>query len=295
MRGLRPDGGLRASSRVLPRSRTGGGRPRPHLLRNGAHRTSRLPGRTPGLRGPAGDGEGRRRRRGRAQAASRSLPRLHRAVDPRDQDAYRRGGAHGLRLARSPGRTDQGRARPYRGLRGAGVVLCALHLARPGLCHPRDEPRRGRAGGAAEACALPHRARRGADGGRGRRRSRVRRREVARFRHRPARGECGEIRREHAALLGAEEGAGTSDARTVLEVADDGWGVPAGDVPRVFERAFTGENGRRAGSSTGMGLYLVAELCAKMGLAVALASEEGKGTRVLLAFPHDRRKLDLLS
>ena len=87
----------------------------------------------------------------------------------------------------------------------------------------------------------------------------------------------------------------TSDARTVLEVADDGWGVPAGDVPRVFERAFTGENGRRAGSSTGMGLYLVAELCAKMGLAVALASEEGKGTRVLLAFPHDRRKLDLLS
>ena len=92
-----------------------------------------------------------------------------------------------------------------------------------------------------------------------------------------------------------EEGAGTSDARTVLEVADDGWGVPAGDVPRVFERAFTGENGRRAGSSTGMGLYLVAELCAKMGLAVALASEEGEGTRVLLAFPHDRRKLDLLS
>lgn len=89
------------------------------------------------------------------------------------------------------------------------------------------------------------------------------------------------------------EGSGTSDERTVLEVADDGWGVPAGDVPRVFERAFTGENGRRGGSSTGMGLYLVAELCAKMGLAVALASEEGAGTRVMLAFPHDRRRLDL--
>ena len=90
-----------------------------------------------------------------------------------------------------------------------------------------------------------------------------------------------------------KEGAGTTDERTVLEVADDGWGVPAGDVPRVFERAFTGENGRRGGSSTGMGLYLVAELCAKMGLAVALASEEGAGTRVLLAFPHDRRRFDL--
>lgn len=103
------------------------------------------------------------------------------------------------------------------------------------------------------------------------------------------------IRETSLAEAVREEGAGTSDARTVLEVADDGWGVPAGDVPRVFERAFTGENGRRAGSSTGMGLYLVAELCAKMGLAVALASEEGEGTRVLLAFPHDRRKLDLLS
>lgn len=90
-----------------------------------------------------------------------------------------------------------------------------------------------------------------------------------------------------------EEGAGTSDERTVLEVADDGWGVPAADVPRVFERAFTGENGRRTGSSTGMGLYLVAELCAKMGLAVAIASEEGAGTRVMLAFPHDRRRFDL--
>ena len=81
----------------------------------------------------------------------------------------------------------------------------------------------------------------------------------------------------------------------MLEVADDGWGVPAGEVPRVFERAFTIENGRRAGSFPGLGLYLVAEVCGKMGLAGALASEEGEGTRVLLAFPHDRRKLDLLS
>ncbi len=88
------------------------------------------------------------------------------------------------------------------------------------------------------------------------------------------------------------EGEGTAEARTVLEVADDGPGIPAEDVPRVFERGFTGRNGRALGSSTGMGLYLVAELCAKMGLGVALASEEGRGTRVLLAFPHDRRRLD---
>lgn len=88
------------------------------------------------------------------------------------------------------------------------------------------------------------------------------------------------------------ENGGSSRARTVLEVADDGCGVAASDVPRVFERGFTGENGRSAASSTGMGLYLVAELCEKMGLAVAFASDQGVGTRVLLAFPHDRRRLD---
>ena len=89
-----------------------------------------------------------------------------------------------------------------------------------------------------------------------------------------------------------EEDPGTRSARTVLEMADDGCGIPAADVPRVFERGFTGENGRAQGSSTGMGLYLVAQLCDKMGLGVALASEEGTGTRVMLAFPHDRRRLD---
>lgn len=86
--------------------------------------------------------------------------------------------------------------------------------------------------------------------------------------------------------------AGTSSHRTVLEIADDGCGIAEADVPRVFDRGFTGENGRLSGSSTGMGLYLAAALCERMGLAIALASEEGKGTRVMIAFPHDRRRLD---
>ena len=83
---------------------------------------------------------------------------------------------------------------------------------------------------------------------------------------------------------------GTASGRTVLEIADDGCGIPAGDVSRVFERGFIGDVGRSRGSATGMGLYLVAKLCASLGLHVGLASEEGVGTRVIFTFPHDRAR-----
>lgn len=83
------------------------------------------------------------------------------------------------------------------------------------------------------------------------------------------------------------------DAQTLLEIRDDGCGIPAGDVPRVFDRGFTGEVGRAHGSATGMGLYLAARLCAAMGLSILLGSEEGVGTRVQIGFPHDRRRMEL--
>lgn len=78
-----------------------------------------------------------------------------------------------------------------------------------------------------------------------------------------------------------------------LCIVDDGWGIPEEDVPRVFDRGFTGTRGRQLGSSTGMGLYLAATLCRKLGLGLSLASEEGKGTTVKLTFPFDERRLSL--
>lgn len=69
---------------------------------------------------------------------------------------------------------------------------------------------------------------------------------------------------------------------------------PAADVPRVFDRGFTGEVGRAHGSATGMGLFLVARMCTQMGLGIMLASEEGVGTRVQISFPHDRRRMHLI-
>lgn len=90
-----------------------------------------------------------------------------------------------------------------------------------------------------------------------------------------------------------EEGNEGPHACTVLELRDDGCGIPAADVPRVFDRGFTGEVGRAHGSATGMGLFLVARMCAQMGLDVLLASEESIGTRVQIKFPHDRRRMRL--
>ena len=85
----------------------------------------------------------------------------------------------------------------------------------------------------------------------------------------------------------------SSQASTVFEIRDNGCGIPASDVPRVFDRGFTGEVGRAHGSATGMGLYLVARMCTSMGLSLMIASEEGVGTRVQIGFPHDRRRMRL--
>ena len=75
-----------------------------------------------------------------------------------------------------------------------------------------------------------------------------------------------------------------------LIISDNGIGIPEDELPRVFDRGFTGSNGRVRGSSTGMGLYLCRRLaeCLKMGLQIA--SEEGQGTTVTLTFPASEKR-----
>ena len=82
--------------------------------------------------------------------------------------------------------------------------------------------------------------------------------------------------------------AGTAREAIVLTVRDNGCGVPAADLPRVFEKGFTGENGRTGKRSTGIGLYLVSRLCSKMGIGVAADSVEGEGFAVHLRFPNNK-------
>lgn len=68
-----------------------------------------------------------------------------------------------------------------------------------------------------------------------------------------------------------------SEAR--LEFEDNGPGIPAHELERVTQRGFTGTVGRHMGGSTGMGLYIVAQLCEKLDIAMDIASREGEFTR----------------
>nr|WP_026074188.1 sensor histidine kinase [Brevibacillus massiliensis] len=72
----------------------------------------------------------------------------------------------------------------------------------------------------------------------------------------------------------------------VLEVRDRGVGIPSGDIKRIFRPFFTGENGRVFQESTGMGLYLVKEICTRLNHQVEVESEVGVGTAMRIVFPH---------
>lgn len=74
----------------------------------------------------------------------------------------------------------------------------------------------------------------------------------------------------------------------ILNIEDNGVGISEKDISRVFEKGFTGENGRKFGKSTGIGLYLCKKLCRKLGLDITLTSKENKFTRVSIVFPINR-------
>lgn len=72
---------------------------------------------------------------------------------------------------------------------------------------------------------------------------------------------------------------------TKLMVQDNGIGMKTEEKDRIFEKGFTGSNGRNTERSTGMGLYLCKKLCRKLGIGILAESKEGEGTKVILTFP----------
>lgn len=67
-------------------------------------------------------------------------------------------------------------------------------------------------------------------------------------------------------------------------IYDNGVGISKEDLPRVFEKTYTGKNGRIGKQSTGMGLYIVKRLCDKLGHNISINSIEGEFTCVKIKF-----------
>ena len=70
-----------------------------------------------------------------------------------------------------------------------------------------------------------------------------------------------------------------------LIVEDNGTGIRKEEIFRIFEKGFTGSNGRNGKKSTGMGLYLCRRLCEKLGIAIEAESVWKNGTKMILTFP----------
>lgn len=81
-----------------------------------------------------------------------------------------------------------------------------------------------------------------------------------------------------------------AEKQIFLTVRDTGMGIRPEDLPRIFERGFTGYNGRIDKKSTGIGLYLCKQIFNRLGIFAEVDSEPGEGTRVLLAVPKTKKR-----
>lgn len=91
------------------------------------------------------------------------------------------------------------------------------------------------------------------------------------------------ISRQDAKGESPEEGEQENCA--VLYIEDTGMGIRTEDLPRIFDKGFTGYNGRVDKRATGIGLYLCKRICRQLGIAISVESRFGEGTRVELAIP----------
>ena len=75
-----------------------------------------------------------------------------------------------------------------------------------------------------------------------------------------------------------------SPSPVTLIIEDTGIGIRKEDLPRIFEKGYTGVNGRENNRATGIGLYLSKKIMKRLGHRIYVTSEEGKGTKVFLEF-----------
>ena len=78
------------------------------------------------------------------------------------------------------------------------------------------------------------------------------------------------------------------EEEVILCFRDNGKGIAEKDLPKVFQRGYTGQRGREFRRSTGMGLYLCRKLSLRLGMDIAIDSKEGEFTEVRLTFPREK-------
>lgn len=71
----------------------------------------------------------------------------------------------------------------------------------------------------------------------------------------------------------------------ILTIQDEGVGIAQADLPRIFDKTFTGRVGRESTASTGMGLYLAKNSAEKLGITISVISEVNLGSTFTLHFP----------
>jgi signal transduction histidine kinase len=77
----------------------------------------------------------------------------------------------------------------------------------------------------------------------------------------------------------------TADGRADVIITDTGIGIPADQLPHVFERFYRGDPARREADGAGLGLAIARWIAEAHGARIALSSKPGRGTRVTIAFP----------
>ena len=78
---------------------------------------------------------------------------------------------------------------------------------------------------------------------------------------------------------------------SALYVEDTGIGIREDDIPRIFEKGYTGLNGRLDQRATGIGLYLAKTTADKLNISISVQSQSGVGSKFALSFPPNERKM----
>ncbi len=73
-----------------------------------------------------------------------------------------------------------------------------------------------------------------------------------------------------------------------LQISDTGIGIAPEDLPRVFEKGYTGYNGRKDMRASGIGLFLCKRICEKLGIRIGISSRLDRGTTVTLSLPQQK-------